>query len=58
MNLATILPLVVEISAKVKQDLKEGKMTIRELLKEIELVVDELGLGDIVIIDLGKREEE
>lgn len=58
MDFAKIFTLVMELAARIKQDLGDKKITVDELIGEIKLVVDDLGFGNVVILDLSKKEEE
>ncbi len=58
MDFTKIFGLVMALSARIKQDLGDKKITADELIEEIKLVVDDLGFGDVVIIDLSKKEKE
>ena len=50
-----LFPLFIKVSAKVEQDFRDKQITVDELLELIKTVVDELGLGDEVILDLSKK---
>ncbi|RLB10378.1 MAG: hypothetical protein DRG27_03160 [Deltaproteobacteria bacterium] len=58
MDFTKIFTLVMELAARIKQDLGDKKITVDELIGEIKLVVDDLGFGDVVILDLSKEEEK
>jgi len=57
MDFTKIFTLIMELAARIKQDLGDKKITVDELIGEIKLVVDDLGFGDVVILDLSKKEE-
>ena len=57
MDFTKIFTLIMELAARIKQDLGDEKITVDELIGEIKLVVDDLGFGDVVILDLSKKEE-
>jgi len=57
MDFNKIFPILLEITAKLKQDFSDSQLTVDELIDLIKSVVDELGFGDIVILDLTKHKE-
>jgi len=50
-----LFPLFIKVSAKIEQDFQDKQITVDELLDLIKTVVDELGLGNQVILDLSKK---
>ena len=58
MDFTKIFGLVMALAARIKQDLGDKKITVDELIGEIKLVVDDLGVGDMVILDLSKNGEK
>jgi len=50
-----LFPLFIKISAKIEQDFQDRQITVDELLDLIKTVVDELGLGNQVVLDLSKK---
>lgn len=57
MDYAKILGLIVALSGKIQQDLQDRKITVRELLDLISAGVEDLGVGDWVILDLTKKSD-
>ena len=55
MDYAKILGLIVALSGKIQQDLQDKKITVKELLELISAGVEDLGVGDWVILDLTKK---
>jgi len=58
MDYNKILPLLLTLSAKIKQDFDDKQLTVNELLDLVKTVVNELGFGDVVILDLSKKEDK
>lgn len=50
-----LFPLFLRLSAKVEQDFQDKQITVDELLGLIKTVIDELGLGDEIILDMTKK---
>ena len=57
MDYAKILGLIVALSGKIQQDLQDRKITVKELLELISAGVEDLGVGDWVILDLTKKSD-
>jgi len=57
MDFNKIFPFLLTLSAKIKQDFGDKQLTVNELIDLIKVTVSELGLGDVVILDLSKKED-
>ena len=56
MDFSKIMQVLLAVAARIKIDFEDKKLTVNELLNLIKLTVDELGFGDVVILDLTKKE--
>ncbi len=54
MNLSKLLAVAMVVFAEVEEDLKDGKLTIDELIETGKQVVDKLGYGSKTIFQLKK----
>ncbi len=51
MNYAKILGIGMVVLGEVEQDLKDGKLTIDEVLGTVKNVADKLGYGEKVVLN-------
>jgi len=58
MDFSKIMQVLLAVAARIKIDFEDKKLTVNELLNLIKLTVDELGFGDVVILDLTKKERK
>ena len=58
MDFSKIIQVILAVAARIKIDFEDKKLTVDELLNLIKLTVDELGFGDVVILDLTKKERK
>jgi predicted kinase len=50
-----VLSVFMAVAAQLQKDFSDKKITVREFLELVQTVIEELGLGDKVILDFSKK---
>jgi len=57
MNSTKLLGIAMLVLAELEDDIKDGKITVGELLDNVKVIVEKLGYADKSLIELFRKEQ-